>query len=77
MSKLAEGRGFRPQHESAAGSHMARSKKKLIGKSTWYKEKKEEKIIELEDLDKNIKKTKQEKGKRKDLQRGRKLEKRR
>ena len=40
-------------------------------------EKKEEKIIELEDLDKNIKKTKQEKGKRKDLQRGRKLEKRR
>ena len=75
QSKLAEGRGFRPLHESAAGSHMARSKKKLIGKSTCYKEKKEEKI--LEDLDKNIKKTKQEKGKRKDLQRGRKLEKRR
>ena len=42
---------------------MARSKKKLIGKSTWYKEKKEEMIIELEDLDKNIKKTKQEKRK--------------
>ena len=61
QSKLAEGRGFRPLHESAAGSHMARSKKKLIGKSTWYKEKdgkKQNDGGEMEDLEENTKNAK-------------------
>ena len=60
QSKLEKSNGYRPLHESAAGSHLARSKKKLTGKNTWYKEKREEMQEVLKDLDGNIQKTRQE-----------------
>ena len=40
-SKLPVGGGYRPLHLDAGGSHAARARKKLTGKSDWYKQEKE------------------------------------
>ena len=39
-SKKAKGSGWKPLHEGAAASHGARVRKKLTGKSNWFKDKK-------------------------------------
>ena len=78
LSKLDEGNGYRPLHEDAGGTFATRNKKKLLGKSTWYKGGKlDEKREDLIDLDMNIQKTKQElrKEERKEKKRQRKEEK--
>ena len=40
-SKKPEGTGYMALHEAAAGSHGARMRKKLMGKSTWFKSNRE------------------------------------
>ena len=42
QSKLEKGKGWSPLHEGAGFSEGKRYKKKLMGKSTWFKEKPEE-----------------------------------
>ena len=36
-SRKPEGAGYKPLHEGSRSSHAARMRKKLVGKSTWFK----------------------------------------
>ena len=66
QSQMERGKGWRQLHERAQASAGSRWKKKLLGKSTWYKEKEkgnEDMIDKTRDLDKNIQKTKIERRK--------------
>ena len=53
-SKLPVGAGYRPLHLDAGGSHAGRARKKLTGKSDWYKQGREAKSTGMEDLDRNM-----------------------
>ena len=63
QSKLEHGKGYRPLHENASRSNEARSRKKLTGNSNWYKNERNEMNPTMEDLDKNIEKTRKERRK--------------
>ena len=72
-SKLPVREGFRPPHLDAGASHSTRAKKKLTGKSDWYKQGGTKKTKGQEDLDKNIEEARKEQKKEEKLAKRRKL----
>ena len=46
-SRRPVGAGFKPLHEGAAASHGARMKRKLTGKSTWFKKSRKDESEEI------------------------------
>ena len=62
QSKLGENeKGYKPIHESAKSSFVARNRKKLLGKSTWYKEDTNKETGGVgKDFEENVQKMRQE-----------------